>query len=99
MKLSKSFYYRVKREDCIASIIRNFNTSNEGIIRNNTELPLYPGEWIKISPYDYHSHKVKPMEKLEDIAAQYSISLEKLRQDNNLSIDKLYIGQTLKIYN
>ena len=43
-------------------------------------------------------HRVCPLEKLEDIAAHYSVTMQQIMQDNNLSTSKLYIGQVLVIY-
>ena len=42
-------------------------------------------------------HTIRRGETLSEIAARYSISLEKLRAANNLSNDKILIGQILKI--
>lgn len=96
--LAKEFLYRVKENDNILDLCMKFNTSKSNIIRNNNKIDLYTGEWIKIKVNDYLSHFVKPMETVSKIAKQYNISIEKLKADNNLKENRLYIGQLIKIY-
>ena len=98
VKQCKQFYYRVQEGDNFSNICNKFNTSKENIIRNNASLDLYIGEWIIIKTNAYKTHYVKPTEKLTDIAVKYDIDIEKLKQDNNLQNEKLYIGQMIKIY-
>lgn len=99
IKQSKQFYYRVQSGDDFTNICSRFNASKDNIIRNNNDLDLYVGEWIIIKTNEFKTHIVKPTEKLTDIATKYNIDIEKLKLDNNLQTDKLFIGQTLKIYN
>lgn len=96
--LAKEFLYRVKENDTIQSLCSKFNTSKAKIIRNNNKIDLYAGEWIKIKVNEYLSHFVKPMETLSKIAKQYNVSIEKLKTDNELYEERLYIGQLIKIY-
>ena len=96
--LAKEFLYRVKENDNILDLCMKFNTSKSNIIRNNNKIDLYTGGWIKIKVNDYLSHFVKPMETVSKIAKQYNISIEKLKADNNLKENRLYIGQLIKIY-
>jgi LysM repeat protein len=98
IKQCKQFYYRVQEGDDFSNICNKFNTSKENIIRNNASLDLYIGEWILIKTNEFKMHYVKPAEKLIDIALKYDIDIEKLKHDNNLDNDKLYIGQMIKIY-
>lgn len=98
MKISREFSYRVKEGDSISSIIAMFNTEKSNIIRNNPDLELYPGEWVKIKVNDYTIHIVKPMESLSQISQVYEISPDQIKRDNSLESDHLYIGQTIKIY-
>ena len=99
IKQCNQFYYRVQNGDDFANIYSRFNTSKDNIIRNNNDLDLYVGEWIIIKTNEFKTHIVKPTEKLTDIAFKYNIDIEKLKLDNNLKIEKLFIGQMLKIYN
>ena len=97
IKLDNQFYYRITKGDTILKICEKFNTSKENIVRNNFDLDLYDGEWILIKQNDYIVHIVKPAETLFSIANIYKIPTEKIKNDNNLKNDKLYIGQHLKI--
>lgn len=90
------FYYRVQSPD--EDIYKKFNTSNEGVVRNNDKLSFYAGEWIKIKVNDYVLHIVKPTETLEKISEIYCVEKSKIIFDNNVVSEKLFIGQTLKIY-
>ena len=65
---------------------------------NGTLAPMYEGELVEISINDYISHFVKPAETIEDISKNYNIEIEKIKQDNCLKENKLYIGQRIKIY-
>lgn len=97
MEICKIFYYRVLDGDNLPEICQKFNTSKENILRNNTEIPLYAGEWIKIKVNDFVEHFVKPTETLNIIAQNFCTTKEKLIADNNLQMEKLFIGQKLKI--
>lgn len=97
MEMAKEFYYRVADGDNLSKICQQFNTEPAGIVRNNCDIPLYVGEWVKICVNDFITHFVKPAETIASIAARYSIDKEKLIADNNLSGEKLFIGQKLKI--
>lgn len=97
MEMSKNFYYRVLDGDNLREICQKFNTSKQNILRNNTEIPLYAGEWVRIEVNDYIEHFVKPTETLAVIAQYYCTTKEKLIADNNLQTEKLFIGQKLKI--
>jgi len=98
IKQCKQFYYRVQIGDDFFRICSRFNTSKYNIIRNNNNLDLYVGEWIIIKIIEFKTHIVKPTEKLIDIATKYNIDIEKLKSDNNLKTEKLFIGQMLKVY-
>lgn len=41
--------------------------------------------------------KVRPGDTLSDLALQHNVSISSLKRMNNLTSDKLYVGQTLKI--
>ena len=42
-------------------------------------------------------HTIRNGETLSEIAARYSVKLDKLRAANNLRNDKIFVGQILKI--
>ncbi len=94
-KMCKSFYYRIKNED----VYSVFGTSKENVLRNNTNLKMYPGEIVKIKLNNYIVHYVKPMQTIEQIAKIYKVDCEKLLKDNMLINKKLFIGQQIKIFN
>ena len=89
------FYYRTKESD--EEIFNKFNTSQENVLRNKAKLKIYAGEWIKIKVNDDFIHHVKPIETIEQVANHYNITVEQIIKDNDLTSEKLFIGQPLKI--
>lgn len=98
IELCDWFYYRVRDNDDIENLSMKFNCDKDNFVRNNCDIPLYAGEWVIIKQNDFISHLVRPMETLESVAKQYSMSIENLKIDNNLQTEKLFIGQTIKIF-
>ena len=98
VELCKNFIYRVQSQDTINSICLKFNTNRENIVRNNENIALYEGELIEITTNDYTTHIVKPAQTLEQISQMYSVEMSKKKKDNLLEGDKLFIGQSLKIF-
>lgn len=98
IELCKKFIYRVGQNDNINLICNKFNTSVENILRNNCNIPLYEGELVEITLNDYVSYHVKPTESLKNIALKFNTTIDKLKKDNQLEDEKLYIGQLIKIY-
>lgn len=96
IEMCDEFYYRVL--DKSKDICKELNTSNENILRNNEDLKIYDGEWVKIKVNNFITHHVKPAESIVDVAKKYNITIEKIMEDNNLNSSKLFIGQTLKIF-
>ncbi len=94
-KILPIFWYRINNEKDIKELLLKFNAGS--IIRNNTDLPLYSGEWVKICVNDFKTYFVKPTDTLDKIAKYFAIEKEKIIKDNELKTDKLYIGQRLKI--
>ncbi len=85
-------------KDTLKDLCQKLNSSSENILRNNSKLNLYAGEWVKINVNDFLSYIVKPMETLNEVAKKFNLSKEKLMQDNNLTNERLFIGQSIKIY-
>ncbi len=98
MRISNEFYYRVRSSDKLEELYKFFNTNADNIIRNNPNIPIYAGEWIKIRQNDYLSYRVKPMDTIEMVANKYNVSVSSIIEKNDLKSSKLYIGQELKIY-
>lgn len=98
ISLNDEFFYRISNEEDINEICQKFNTCSQNITRNNNSIDLYEGEMIKIKVNDFLIHYVKPMENLQTIAQFYGTTKEKLISDNNLTCEKLFIGQSIKIF-
>lgn len=98
IKMAKSFWIRLNQVEKINSLCERYNSSKQNIIRNNPDLDLYLGEWVKVNVNDYITHFVKPAETLSSIAEKYSKSKQEIINDNALKSEKLFIGQYLKIY-
>lgn len=96
IEVCDTFYYRIPNKK--VDIYAKFNSSKCNVLRNNEALDLYSGEYVKITQNSYFSHFVKPAETLANIAKAYNITVQKLKIDNNLESDKLFIGQLIKIY-
>ena len=96
IELCEEFFYRVNNEKL--DFEQEFNSCKENILRNNENLKLYCGEWIKIKVNNFKIHHVKPAESLSSIAKFYGTDSKKIIEDNKLLNEKLFIGQRLKIY-
>lgn len=94
--------YTVKRGDSLSEIAARFGVSlarlkadnnlKSDTIRIGQELSLPGGEALIPS-----EHTIQRGETLSEIAARYSVSLASLRQANDLSGDRIMVGQVLKI--
>ena len=81
----------VKHHSSVAAI-KSLNELTSDVIQIGQELRLQGDSTILIS-----EHTIRSGETLSEIAVRYSISLAKLRAANNLSDDKILVGQILKI--
>lgn len=98
--------HRVEEKETLYAISRRYGTPIDAILEYNTEAAsgLEIGQLLKV-PYlkkdtratDVATHKVAPKETLFSIAKQYGVSLDELKQANNLTDDALVIGQELTI--
>ena len=70
----------------------SLNGLSSDVIQIGQQLRLNSQYEIVIS-----EHTIRRGETLSEIAFRYSISIEKLRAANNLSNDKILVGQILKI--
>lgn len=93
--------YTVKPGDNITRISKKFGLSNIStlIAVNNISNArrLQAGEVIKIPSTDGIVHVVKKNENLAGIASKYGVTVESLLDVNDLSSDKLQIGQNIFI--
>ncbi len=105
-------YYTVVAGDSLYSIARKFNTTVDTLksVNNLTSNILTIGQILKIpasgesdegsssgSSQDYFQYTVKSGDTLYSIARKYEISVNQLKEFNNLVSNSLSIGQTLKI--
>ena len=97
IEIMKKFIYRIQKGDTLVNICERFNTTKENITRNNNEIPLYIGEFVEIIVNNYKTHIVKPTETLESISNKYNLTIDEIMGFNNLTTQKLFIGQFLKI--
>lgn len=103
-KSSKSDNYVVQRGDTLWNIAKKFNTTVDNLkkannLSNNT---LYIGQNLVVPDYftteDTNiTYVVKQGDTLYSIATQYGVSVNELKNNNNLVSDILSIGQNIKI--
>jgi N-acetylmuramoyl-L-alanine amidase len=94
--------YVVKRGDSLSEIAERFGLSLAELkrlnnLRSNT---IQIGQRLTLpgaEPFRVSEHTIQRGETLSEIAELYSVSLSSLRQANNLSGDRIMVGQTLKI--
>lgn len=72
--------------------LKSLNGLSSNIIRIGQELTLQGETGIRIS-----EHTIRSGETLSEIASRYSVSVTRLRNANNLSGDRILVGQVLKI--
>lgn len=96
MELKSEFYYQVQ-DETMQEICSKFNTDKNNILRNNPNIDVYRGEWIKIKINEYIKHIVKPTENIDKICELYAVDKKELIEYNNLCESRLFIGQEIKI--
>ena len=89
--------YKVKNGETFASIAKRFNLSAEVIKKENGfNQEVFEGARLIISDTGL-SHRVKPFEKISDIATFYNVSVNKLMEINHMTKPYVFAGQTLVI--
>jgi LysM repeat protein len=98
--------YTVQKGDTLSAIGQKFNlTVNELKQLNNlTGDMIYIGQTLKVSstgttPMQDQSYTVKSGDSLSVIAKFFNMTVNELKQLNNLTSDTIYIGQSLKVRN
>ncbi len=95
--------YTVKRGDTLYSIASKFNTTVDELKRLNnlTSNTLKIGQVLRItsntSVPSTTTYKVQRGDTLYSIANKYNITVDKLKELNNLTTNTLLIGQELKV--
>ena len=90
-------FYRVQNGDTLESICKKLKVSKNYILSLNKidENKLEQGDVLLVKSTSCVFHIVKPTETLFSIAKQYNVSVEELKQKNN--IDVLFVGQKIII--
>jgi N-acetylmuramoyl-L-alanine amidase len=94
--------YRVKRGDSLSVIAQRYNVSlaelkSVNSISSNT---IHVGQELTIPGVGVaaqEEHTIRRGETLSEIAQRYQVSLGSLRQVNNITNDRIMVGQVLKI--
>lgn len=94
--------YTVKKGDTLSSIAVALNTTVKEIkdLNNLTSDLIQIGQVLLIpttAPQVYITYTVQKGDTLYSIANKYNISIDKLKDLNNLTSNTLYIGQQLKV--
>lgn len=103
--VSNNNYYVVKAGDTLYSIARMFNTTVDNIKRNNNLSSNFItiGQRLNInnnvSTSDDNLYVVKKGDTLYSISRDYNVSVNDIKNLNNLSDNLLSIGQVLKLPN
>jgi LysM repeat protein len=106
----KPAYYTVKQGDNLSAIAAKFGVSVADIKRwnNLNDDKIYPGQQLRVSAQNAVTsqqqkvtqaktivHVVQQGETLSSIAKKYNVTVDKIKKDNNLSTDKIVVGQKL----
>lgn len=98
--------YTVSRGDTLSEIAERFNVSmaNLKLANNMNSNTIHVGQQLQIpnglvSPaaISYLEHTIARGETLSEIAQDYAISLQRIRETNQLNNDTIRIGQVIKI--
>ena len=89
--------YKVKSGETFASIAKQFNLSVEVIKKENGwQGEVFEGARLLLNDSGI-SHRVKPFEKISDIATFYNVSVNTLMEINHMTKPYVFAGQTLVI--
>ncbi|AOW21567.1 LysM peptidoglycan-binding domain-containing protein [Urechidicola croceus] len=93
--------HKIEHGETLTSLSRNYGSSVKDICDLNNLDPnstLYIGQEISITVLDEsNSHLVKYGDTLYSISKIYNLTVDKLKDINNLASNKILIGQKLKI--
>ena len=94
--------YRVKRGDSLSVIAQRYNVSLAELksVNSISSSTIHVGQELAIpgiGAAEPEEHTIRRGETLSEIAQRYQVSLVSLRQANNITNDRILIGQVLKI--
>ena len=93
----EKFFYRVETGDSVLSLSQKFNVPVCKLVEdNNLKSEIKRGELLFIERKTAVYYKVKPFDKVEDIAKKFCVSKERLLKDN--AVNYIFYGLILKIY-
>ena len=94
--------YRVKRGDSLSVIAQRYNVSLAKLksVNSLSSNTIHVGQELTIPGVgagEPEEHTIRRGETLSEIAQRYQVSLGSLRQVNNITNDRIMVGQILKI--
>lgn len=94
--------YMVKRGDSLSLIAQRYNVSQAELksVNGLSSDTIHIGQELTIpgvGALEPEQHTIRSGETLSEIAQQYRVSLANLRQANNITNDRILVGQVLKI--
>jgi len=91
-------FYTCKDGDSLESVANLLHISKEEILKSNPMFSkIYAGCVLYICGLGKVRTVVAPLENLESIAQKYGTTVEKIKQDNNLKSDKVFVGMQLTV--
>jgi peptidoglycan endopeptidase LytF len=103
--VSQQSAYTVQSGDTLSELAKRFNTTTTQIkqLNNMTSDMIFIGQTLSIpsstttNATTAATYTVKSGDSLSVIAKQFGLSVDQLKQLNNLTSDRIFIGQTLKL--
>lgn len=86
-----------KRHNISLNSLKNANNLNQNTIYIGQKLNIPSGLITPLAQVSYYEHTIARGETLSGIAHDYSISLQRIRDSNQLNGDNIMVGQTLRI--
>jgi len=98
----KYISYYVKTGDSLYKIALEHSTSVDSImeINNLKSYMIYPGQELTIAVIEQSSnliYLVKPGDSLYRISLKYNVTINSIKETNNLNSNMIYVGQKLEI--
>lgn len=87
---------KVGYQETLSKIAERFNLSVSILVKANGKNEVEEGDYVLVPFKAQAIHIVRPLQSLSDISKIYGVSVEKLKEINNL-VAPLYVGQQLVI--